>query len=280
MTLEILLILAVPAAVLAWPLVRRRWRERRRAQLRRQALPRAWVRTLARVPLYRRLPAELRSRLHGDIAVFLAEKRFYGQDGLEVTDTMRLAIASQACLLQLNLATKYYPDFTSILIYPDAFVAVETEHDGVLESTRRHVRAGESWYRGPVILSWADLRDDLHHGGDGHNVVLHEFAHKLDEQDGLVDGAPELEGAQARRWPGVFRREYERLAKALDHGQHTLLDPYAATAPAEFFAVAVETFFERGRELEHGHPELYAALATFFDLDPARWPRRGAHPAH
>jgi Mlc titration factor MtfA (ptsG expression regulator) len=221
----------------------------------------------------------VRERLHGDIQVFLAEKRFYGQDGLEVTDLMRLAIAAQACLLQLNLQTRYYPDFTSILVYPDAFVAVETAHDGLLESTHRHVRSGESWYRGPVILSWADLREDLDHGGDGHNVVLHEFAHKLDEQDGLVDGAPELDAAQARRWPTLFQREYERLERALARGEHTLLDPYAASAPAEFFAVAVETFFECGPALEQHHPELYAALHEFFALDPARWRQRGAHHA-
>ncbi|MEQ8663246.1 MAG: zinc-dependent peptidase [Gammaproteobacteria bacterium] len=279
MSIEILAILAVPVLVAAWPWLTRRLRERRRARLRAAPLPAAWLTLLRRVPLYRRLPATLRARLHGDINVFLAEKRFYGQDGLEVTDTMRLAVAAQACLLQLNLRTKYYPDFTSILVYPDAFVAVETAHDGLLESTHRHVRSGESWYRGPVILSWTDLREDLDHGGDGHNVVLHEFAHKLDEQDGLVDGAPELSAGQARHWPSVFRHEYARLEQALARGEHTLLDPYAASAPAEFFAVAVETFFERAPAFERQHPELYRALADFFALDPARWSRRSEHAA-
>lgn len=274
---EVLLIGGLAAAVIAWHPLRIRFVAWRRARLRRRPVPPAWHTILAlRLPLFRRLPEDIRRRLLADVQVFLAEKRFHGQDGLEVTETMRLVIAAQACLLQLNQAVRYYPGFTSIILYPDAYVAVETARDGPLEATAHHVRAGESWYRGPVILSWQDIAHDLARGADGRNVVLHEFAHKLDEQDGLMDGAPALAAAQARSWPAVFRREYERLGHAVEHGQRTLLDPYAASAPAEFFAVSVETFFEQPQDLERHHPELYAELGTFFGFNPARWPTAAA----
>lgn len=272
MALELVALGIVTAAVVAAAPLRRYVRTRRRRRVRARPFPDTWRHLLVRhLPLYRRLPADLRERLHADMQVFLSEKRFYGQHGLEVTDLMRLVIAAQACLLQLNQRTRLYPDFTSIIVYPDVYVAVDTEHDGPLESTGRHVRAGESWYRGPVVLSWADIAEDLRHPGAGHNVVLHEFAHKLDEQDGLVDGAPELGADQQASWPAVFAREFAALHEALEAGHTTLLDPYAASAPVEFFAVAVETFFDCSTQLRRLHPELYAELRALFDLDPAAW---------
>ncbi|MGE0485990.1 MAG: zinc-dependent peptidase [Gammaproteobacteria bacterium] len=275
MSWELVVLAGLTAGVIFAPGLWRRWRERYRARLRRQPFSSAWRTLLERhLDLYRRLPADLRERLHADMQVFLAEKRFIGADGLEVDDTMRLVVAAQACLLTLNQATRYYPDFTSIILYPDSFVAVETVHDGVLESTTHHVRAGESWYRGPLVLSWADVAADLAHPGHGHNVVLHEFAHKLDEQDGLVDGAPELDAGQRHSWPRVFGQEFERLRHALDRGEHTFIDPYAATAPAEFFAVAVEAFFDASRPFAHHHPELHGELCRLFGFDPVHWHAR------
>ncbi len=235
-------------------------------------MPAPWLAVLERdVEPYRIMPAALRERLCADIRVFLDEKRFVGQHGLEVDTRMQVIIAAYACLLQLNQHTKYYPDFTTIIVYPDTFVATATERDGMLESTVVHARAGESWFRGPMVLSWADIREDLEHPGDGGNVIVHEFAHKLDEQDGLVDGAPELAAAQRGSWPAIFQREYERLCRRVEHGTATLLDPYAATAPEEFFAVAVETFFTRATAMRSAHPELYAELQRYFALDPAGW---------
>ncbi|MEX2479337.1 MAG: M90 family metallopeptidase [Gammaproteobacteria bacterium] len=274
MPVELILLASLATALIAARPLARRYVALRRVRLRRQAVPATWHTVLAlRLPLYRRLPQTLRARLLADMQVFLAEKRFYGQDGLVVTDAMRLIIAAQACLLTLNQSTRYYPGFTSIILYPDTYVATETAHDGLLESTHDHVRAGESWYRGPLVLSWRDIAEDLAHGDDARNVVLHEFAHKLDEQDGLMDGAPALARGQAASWTSVFRREYERLGTALDRGEEPLLDPYAATAPAEFFAVTVETFFEQSAALQHHHPELYTELENFFGFDPAGWPR-------
>ena len=272
MPLELILLASVAAVLIGARPLARRHVEWRRERLRRRPVPPAWHTVLAlRLPLFRRLPDDVRTRLLADMQVFLAEKRFYGQDGLEVTETMRLVIAAQACLLQLNQPTRYFPDFTSIILYPDTYVSTETAHDGLLESTHEHVRAGESWYRGPVILSWRDIADDLAHARDGHNVVVHEFAHKLDEQDGLMDGAPALDNVQRRSWPTVFRHEYERLTHALDRGERTWLDPYAASAPEEFFAVTVESFFAQGAALQQHHPELYRELAAFFGFDPASW---------
>lgn len=272
MPIELIILASVAIALIGARPIARSYVEWRRARLRRRPVPPTWHTVLAlRLPLFRRLPDDIRARVLADMQVFLAEKRFYGQDGLEVTDTMRLIIAAQACLLPLNQPTRYFPDFTSIIIYPDTYVTTEIAHDGLLESTHEHVRAGESWYRGPVILSWRDISEDLAHGEDGHNVVVHEFAHKLDEQDGLMDGAPALDSEQRRSWPTVFRREYERLTNALDRGETTWLDPYAASAPEEFFAVTVESFFEQGSALQQHHPELYGELAAFFGLDPANW---------
>lgn len=272
MPVELILLVSLAAALIAERPLARRYVALRRARLRRRDIPATWHTLLAlRLPLYRRLPEVLARRLLADMQVFLAEKRFYGQDGLVVTDAMRLIIAAQACLLTLNQGTRYYPGFTSIILYPDTYVATETAHDGLIESTHDHVRAGESWYRGPVVLSWRDIAEDLAHGDDARNVVLHEFAHKLDEQDGLMDGAPALASSQAGSWTSVFRREYECLRTALERGEEPLLDPYAATAPEEFFAVTVETFFERSAALQHHHPALYAELEKFFGLDPAAW---------
>lgn len=249
-------------------------RLRRRTRLQRTPLDRPSRALLERrVPLYRALPAALRARLDADLQIFLAEKAFYGCDGLEVDAEMRLIIAAQACLLQLNLACKYYPTFTSILIYPDSYVAIDEEHDGDIVTTRRHVRSGESWHRGPVVLSWADVEFGLKNPGDGCNVVLHEFAHKLDEQAGAVDGAPPLPHDRIDDWAALFGREYARLRHRADHHRHTVMDDYGADSPPEFFAVAVETFFEKPQQLRRDSPQLYEALRGYFGLDPASWTR-------
>lgn len=264
----------VAAAIIIWMLRGRRIAARRR-RLAARALPGAWRRVLeTRVPLYARVPAELRARLDGDINVFLDEKTFYGQNGLEVTDEMRLTVAAQACVLTLNQPNPHYPEFTSIILYPDTFVTEQTRRDGFLETHGESVRSGESWDRGPVILSWADAAEDTAHPDDGCNVVLHEFAHKLDEREGGMDGAPALAADQYASWKQVLTREFEALTALTEgpgHGREPLLDPYGATSPAEFFAVATETFFECPRELHEEHPELYVELARFYGLDPARW---------
>lgn len=248
------------------------WRRRRRRKLRERPHPPEWEEILARrVPAAARLAPEDRRELLGLMQVFLAEKHFEGCGGLALSDEIRVTIAAQACLLLLHRETDFYPDCTSILVYPHAYVAHASERlpDGTI-AEGPSVRLGESWQRDVVVLSW----DDVVHGAsdvrDGHNVVLHEFAHQLDQEGGTADGAPALpRRSMYVAWARVLGAEYERLLERIAQHRPTLLDPYAATSPAEFFAVATETFFEKPRALRARHPELYEQLRLFYRQDPA-----------
>jgi Mlc titration factor MtfA (ptsG expression regulator) len=247
----------------------------RRAKLRRRPFPDAWREILKRrVPYFRRLPADLQLQLKKHIPVFLAEKPFIGCAGLEVTEDMRVTIAAQACLLLLNRRRcDYFPNLHQILVYPGAFIVDRVGKDaaGVLQE-RRHVLSGESWSQGQVILSWDDVLDGAAVVDDGRNVVIHEFAHQLDQQNGHANGAPFLVGrAKRRRWACVLSAEFERLQDAARDGLPTLLSYYGATNPAEFFAVASEVFFEQARRMAVEHPELYRELSRFYRVNPLSW---------
>lgn len=223
-----------------------------------------------RVPLYRALPAALKPALQRALREFLHDKHFIGCGGLAITDEMRLVIAAQACLLVCARPNARYTGFTSVLVYPDAFVVDLVEHDGEVEIQSEETRAGESWAGGPVILSWRDVEEGLAVPDDGYNVVLHEFAHKLDDENELGEGLPVLrDPAQLESWARVLSREFA----ALQRGEGRLLDEYGAVSPAEFFAVVTEAFFEQGAELAREHPALYAELRRYYGLDPARWVR-------
>ncbi len=274
--LEILFVAAILAIALGLVSYARRGRAQRQRRLAASRLSAKQRRFLLRaVPLYARLPAALRPRLEGRMHVFLDAKEFIGCRGLEVTDEMRLLIAAQACLLTLQREEACFPGFRTILLHPDTYVAEEVRHDEEIEILEEHVRTGESWHRGPVVLSWADVLADTRDGTDGRNVVLHEFAHKLDEAHDAGEGLPALgEPAQYASWAAVFSREYEALCAAADRGRDTLIDPYGAESPAEFFAVVTEAFFEQSADLERAHPALYGELAKFYAVDPARWPVR------
>lgn len=269
LVIAILTILLLAALVLPQPL-----RRQRRARLFRRAAPLEWPAMLERqVPLYRHLPLPLRTQLHGHMQVFLAEKRFIGCNGLSVNNTMRYCIAAQACLLLLNRNTDYFADFTSILLYPESFLVPVVTHDGPLEHHNEELRSGESWQRGPIVLSWADITHGMTTAGDGHNVVLHEFAHKLDEENGALDGVPALaDDTTQKAWMDVLGREYDLLRLRARNATDGVLDDYGATSPAEFFAVTTEAFFERARELSLRHPRLYETLREYFQVDPASWP--------
>ena len=197
---------------------------------------------------------------------------FEGCGGLELTDEIKVTIAAQACLLLLHRETDYYPRLITILVYPHAYVAKSIEPIGggvVLEGET--ARLGEAWKDGVVVLSWDDVRQgasDLH---DGHNVVLHEFAHQLDQQDGSADGAPILEHrSQYVTWARVLSDEYDQLRRDTEKGRTDVLDEYGATNPAEFFAVATECFFEKPIQLRRKHPQLYEELKAYYRQDPAR----------
>jgi Mlc titration factor MtfA (ptsG expression regulator) len=204
--------------------------------------------------------------------VFLEEKEFVGCGGLNITDEVRLTIAAQACLLLLNRKSAYFPGFTTILVYPETYVTTETRKDGLIESVGKAARAGESWHRGPVVLSWGDVLRGASRERHGFNVVLHEFAHKLDEENGISDGLPVLEdSARYQAWSEILNREFQVLQVQAERGENEVLDGYGAKSPSEFFAVATEAFFEKPSGLIEKHPLLYDELKNFYKLDPCRW---------
>ena len=247
------------------------WKRRR---LRSRPFPQAWRAILQRrVPYLRRLPADLQIQLKKHIQVFVAEKNFIGCDGLEVTDEMRVTIAAQACLLILNRRTDYYPRLHEILVYPGAFVVERLHGDAIgLQQERRQVLSGESWARGQVVLSWEDVLHGAAIDDDGRNVVIHEFAHQLDQEKGHATGAPLLGRREKyERWSRVLSEEFARL-QALAHTQQpSLFDFYGATDPAEFFAVISEVFFEQPQRMALEYPALYRELGEFYRVDPLNW---------
>lgn len=222
------------------------------------------------VPYLARLGPADRSELAGLIQIFRAEKSFEGCGGLEITDTIKLTIAAQACLLLLHRETDVYPGVDVILVYPHAYRASTTDKVGGIVREGEQARLGESWTRGVVVLAWDHVRSGAAQPADGQNVVLHEFAHQLDGENAAMDGAPDL-GARARytSWAHVLGDEFSELARTLHAGSRSDIDAYGATNPAEFFAVITEMFFEKPRALKRRHPELYGELATFYRQDPA-----------
>lgn len=266
-------IMAVPFAVLAWLLFGPAIRRRRFARLRRQEPPADLAAVLTRtVRLYASMPDDLRRQLHGHVNVFLAEKEFIGCNGQEITDEIRYTIAGTACMLLLNREANYFPGFTSILVYPDTYQSVDVVYDGLVESHEQSTRAGESWHRGPIVLSWGDVIRGVTDDSDGFNVVLHEFAHKLDEENEGTDGLPMLHADHHyREWADVLGREYEALEKRVMRGDNHVLDDYGLESPPEFFAVATESFFEKPQAMRERLPDLYEQLRRFYCVDPAGW---------
>ena len=237
-----------------------------------EALAPGLVEVLERgVPLYRALGDDEKRELQGLVNAFLAEKRFEGCDGLEITDEIRVTIAAQACVMLLGREHDLYPTVRTILVYPDRYVAPGSGRmpDGSV-ARGAQVRAGEAWTSGEIILSWRDVQHGAAAPDDGHNVVLHEFAHSLDHEDGFVQGAPRLQKrACYLPWARTMSREFAALRDDARWGRQTLLNTYGATNPAEFFAVLVETFFERPVALRERHPDLYDLMTCYFKQDPA-----------
>lgn len=250
-----------------WP---KKWR---RNWVRSRPFPVPWVDFLEKnVPYYRLLPDEDKKELQGHILVFLHEKYFEGCGGLELTDEIRVTVAAQACILLLHRKAGYYPRLDAILVYPGAYVARGREElwPGHYVEVDQ-VRLGESWKTGLLVLSWDHVRRSASSPLDTHNIVLHEFAHQLDLENGLSDGAPLLpDPSMVRAWARVLGEDYRRLRKDAWRGRETLLDQYGATDPAEFFAVATECFFQKPLEMRTRHPELYEVLKSFYRQDPAQ----------
>ncbi len=299
-----LLSLGVLGLLLGGPL----WRRWQRHRLGARPFPAAWRKLLQRqFPLYNHLPPPLQKRLQAMVQVFVAEKPIIGCQGLVVTNDMRVLLAAQACVPVLELhshssastpalaspTTNPYPELREVLLYPGAFVVTAQHHQpGGVVSQGPEVRLGESWQEGRVVLSWEATRlgalsgqwrpkkhpatptgpANASHAPAGHNVVMHEFAHQLDQATGPANGAPTLRrGQSATTWAQVFQRAFEDLRWLADAGEPTLIDPYGATAPEEFFAVVTETFFMQPTALATQHPELYAQLRQYYQLDPQGW---------
>lgn len=251
-----------------------------RKQLRRRSfinrpLPDEWERFLEEdFPRHRDLPEAFQKPFRSTLQVLAEEKNFEPCGGLEaVTDRARVLICAQAALLLIGLPKHgYYRKLKSILLYPTAFRDRGHRRFGVHEEDDGSTRLGESWETGSVILSWESVVAGARNEDDGMNVVIHEFAHQLDQNDGRADGVPLLQDRQAyQRWAEVFLRNYEELVDEVERGKRSVLDPYGATDPAEFFAVASESFFEEAELLQREHPDLYQQLRDYYRLDPATW---------
>lgn len=263
-----------------WPDPRTFLRERRRRRVLAGPCPAEWVEIVERnLPLYHHLPGPERRRLLEHVRVFLAEKHFEGCGGLEVTDEVRVTVAAQACLLLLGQEPHYYPRLRTILVYPAAMLPRYVKpavRDGIEEQPAPIL--GQSWNHGTVLLSWRSTLEGARAHDDGSNLVLHELAHQLDQEDGHGDGTPYLPSYDAfLAWTQVMADHHADHAAAVERGLKTVLDPYGAEHPAEFFAVATECFFEQPRRLRRRHPELYETLRGYYGQDPAAWrPGRGA----
>ena len=245
--------------------LRRWWRQR---IIRRAAWDEAlWQRTLASLPLLAGLDADERARLRDTVILFLHDKAIHGAGGLDIDQGMRLMIAAQACILILNLDIEFFSGWVEVIVYPDAFVpTVEyTDESGVVH-VGREARSGEAWLQGPVVLSWADVAPLA----DGVNVVIHEFAHKLDMLNGDANGFPPLHKGMSRAaWVGAFQAAYADFQQRIETEDDVGIDPYAAESPAEFFAVVSEAFFETPHAVLGAYPDVHAQLKAFYRQDPA-----------
>ena len=248
-----------------------RWHMRR--VLKRRPIPHhIWQSITRRVLVLKGLDAVQMAHLRELTTWFLDRKDITGAQGVEVTQSMRVAVAAQACLLILNLGVEYFDGWVEVIIYPGAFRVNHAQVDAIgLVHDEANVLSGESWLRGPVILSWDEVERDTYHLHPGHNVVLHEFAHKLDGLNGVTNGMPPLRSGMSRkRWSEVFGAAYDDLCLKTASGKSALINPYAATNPAEFFAVLSEYFFTAPDILKSHYPSVHKQLTLFYQQVASR----------
>lgn len=241
-------------------------RRARRKQLLASPLPELWQATLeAHVPLYALLPPDLRAQLIDKARIVAAERAWVGSNGLEVTEEMKIIVASLAVVLLVGDNAYLYERLPAIQLYPE-FIPSRHKHED--EGT---VLLGEAWQWGNIRLSWPSVLESAANPQDGQNVVFHEMAHHLDGLDGNMGGEPPLTTESLRqRWPGV-KDEYHKLVQDLVHQRRTWIHPYGAEKPAEFFAVVTEAFFEQPAGLAHHHPELFQTFVELYRIDPRPW---------
>ena len=241
--------------------------------LQRHPIPdRDWRRCSDRLPLLQQLGSGEKAELRKLTTLFLHAKRFTGVQGLEITSEMQITIAAQACVEILKLGLDAFSGWVEIVVYPGAFRISRQQTDELgLVSTEENVLSGEAWGQGPVILSWDDVARDSFHRHPGRNVVIHEFAHKLDMLNGRANGMPPLHPEMPiEAWTAALGNAYHRLLQRLDQGREPGINPYAATNPAEFFAVICEYFFTAPELLHRYEPAVYRQLQAYFLQDPLR----------
>ena len=251
-------------------------RNNRRKKILAAPFPVRWERLIQKnLPYYHYLNPKEKEDLQDLVQIFIAEKHWLGCNGLELNDEVRVVIASHACLLTLALPSDCYRRVESIYVYPTTVFSPEKKtgffgvHTAPVEGPQPI--AGEANYRGPVILVWDAVKHESRHPEHGHNVVYHEFAHKLDMLDGKADGTPPLtKKEEYEKWIKVCSRVYLELKRKLEEGKPVFMDGYAATNEAEFFAVATEHFFCQPEQLKNHHPELYQVLKEFYRQDPVQ----------
>ena len=265
-----IVISAIAIGILIYPFLVKLRRDHIKAQL----FPRHWLSIVeSNLAIYNTLSHSEQKQLQGYMQIFLEEKQFIGCLGLQITEEMKVTIAAIACLLLFSDRQTYFPNLHSILIYPNAYIVNETVMSvRYVVEERRVARLGESWTQDQLILSWDQIRQDLLNWQDGHNVVLHEFAHQLDQEDGIAEGVPILTRAlDYAVWAKIMSAEYLQLCDRVENNKKTVIDSYGATNPAEFFAVATETFFEKPIQLNKKHQALYELLQRYYRLDPLQW---------
>lgn len=249
-----------------------------------------------RDPHWSRLSPNEAERMRALVGSFVGSTRWEAARGFSVTEEMRVLVAAQACLLLLGLDEDDFGGPSRVILHPSTVVLRGRRSIGVgrVETSSPHVIAGQAHHRGPILLSWASVRSGLARPGAGHNVVYHEFAHRLDMLDGMIDGTPPIRDRVARdRWAEVCTAAFAELIGPVDgqddpaSGQDApvvvgerrpdVLRPYATTNPGEFFAVATEVFLTRPHALRERHPDLYRELVGYYRQDPAdRLGRPGA----
>ena len=272
----LILFISISIIILASALIffKQKLKDNRRNKIKQTPFLDSWEKILdENVQLYRMMPNDLKKQLHNDIKIFLDEKTFEGCGGLEITDEIRVTIACEACMLLLNRKNADFPNLSSVLVYPQPYVGNSYSHVGGGQyAVKPTAREGESWTGGDVVLAWDCVKHNAINGEDGQNVVLHEFAHQLDQEDGYADGVPILQDkSRYGKWAEILGKEYILLRDRVEHNKKTLMDAYGATNPAEFFAVATETFFEKPSQMKRKEPELYEELKDYYKLDPVAW---------
>lgn len=225
-------------------------------------------------PIYKRIPESTKTRLNQKIAEFMDQIRFEGCGGLEVTEEMTVLISAQACLLVVNMHGRPYRKLRSVLIYPSAFKSTQVRPNASgIHVEEEIVRLGESWDSGTVILAWDSAVAGVKNIHDGRNVSMHEFAHQLDQADGSTDGVPALKMTRLEilTWCQVMQLKFEKLIQKTEKNKRTVIDSYGATNPAEFFAVATETFFEKPKQLKSKWPKVFDLMEQYYKIDPSDW---------